>query len=45
MAFEFKHPSKYKKSNINIDKAIIYPERELDKKGEMKRVGVNLDFW
>ena len=30
MAFEFKHPSKYKKSNINIDKAIIYPERELD---------------
>ena len=36
MAFEFKHPSKYKKSNINIDKAIIYPERELDKKGIMQ---------
>ena len=31
--FEFKRPSKYKKTNINVDKAIIYPERELDKKG------------
>mgnify|MGYP003111150639 CR=1 FL=1 len=36
MSFEFKHPTKYKKSNINIDKAIAYPERELDKKGIMK---------
>ena len=36
MSFEFKHPSKYKKSNINIDKAIVYPDRELDKEGIMK---------
>ena len=36
MAFEFKHPSKYKKTNINIDKAIAYPERGLDKQGIMK---------
>mgnify|MGYP006150058581 CR=1 FL=1 len=24
--FEFKRPSKYKKTNINVDKAIIYPD-------------------
>jgi len=36
MSFEFKHPIKYKKGNNNIDKAISYPKRELDKKGIMK---------
>ena len=36
MSFNFKHPSRYKKTNINIDKAIVYPERELDKKGIME---------
>jgi len=36
MSFEFKHPIKYKKGSNNIDKAISYPKRELDKKGIMK---------
>jgi len=36
MSFKFKHPSKYKKGNINVDKKISYPERELDKDAIMK---------
>ena len=36
MSFEFKHRTKYKKGSNNIDKAISYPERELDKQVIMK---------
>jgi len=34
--FNFKNPSKYKKTNINVDKAIIYPAKGMDKSGIMK---------
>ena len=36
MSFKFEHPSSYKKTNINVDKKISYPERELDKDDIMK---------
>jgi len=34
--FEFKHPSKSKRTNNNIDKSIIYPDKEMNKSGIMK---------